>query len=258
MSRWNAAARHLLLTALVGGALLGLALWLWYPAALVQATGAARIAALAALVVLLSGPLLTLLVFRAGKAGMRFDLVVIALVQAGLLGYGLYTLAQGRPVFVVGAVDRFEVVRANELTDADLAQAPEAFRSPGWTGPRWVAVQLPEDPKAREQAVFESLSGRDLHLRPRYYVPVAQAMTDLRARALPVANLLPHLQANDRSRLLDALRGGDPSAIRALPVVAGAESVLVLLAVGEAPGPLVRVDPWAAQDAAEKSGAATP
>lgn len=258
MSRWNAAARHLLLTALVGGALLGLALWLWYPAALLQATGAARIAGLAALVVLLSGPLLTLLVFRAGKAGMRFDLVVIALVQAGLLGYGLYTLAQGRPVFLVGAVDRFEVVRANELSDVDLAQAPEAFRSPGWTGPRWVAVHVPDDPKAREQAVFESLSGRDLHLRPRYYVPVAQVMGDLRARALPVAELLPHLEEAHRSRLLDALGRGDPSATYALPVVAGAESVLVLLHGREGTGKLVRVDPWAARTAVESADAATP
>ncbi|HRI56916.1 MAG TPA: hypothetical protein PK170_07450, partial [Anaerolineae bacterium] len=80
-----------------------------------------------------------------------------------------------------------------------------------------------------------------------------------RRKASPTCSRKPEsLQANDRSRLLDALRGGDPSAIRALPVVAGSESVLVLLGNEEEPGPLVRVDPWAAQAAAGSAVPATP
>lgn len=258
MSRWNAAARHLVLSALAGGILLVLALWLWYPPVILGITGAARIATLAALLVVLSGPLLTLLVFRTGKAGMRFDLVVIGLVQASLLGYGLFTLAQGRPLFLVGAVDRFEVVRANELSGADLAEAPQALRRPAWSGPRWVAVQLPEDAQAREQAVFDSLSGRDLHLRPRYYVPVAQALPTLRDRGLSVATLLPHLDAADQRRLQRALGDGNAATTRVLPVVAGAESALVLLGDADVPGPLLRIDPWPAQAAVQQADPARP
>ena len=38
------------------------------------------------------GPLLTLIVFRAGKPGMKFDLAVIGLVQVAALAYGTATV----------------------------------------------------------------------------------------------------------------------------------------------------------------------
>jgi hypothetical protein len=38
------------------------------------------------------GPLLTLIVFKAGKKGLKFDLALIALAQAAFLAYGVWTI----------------------------------------------------------------------------------------------------------------------------------------------------------------------
>jgi len=40
----------------------------------------------------------TLIIFKAGKKGLVFDLWVIAILQASFLAYGVFTLAESRPV----------------------------------------------------------------------------------------------------------------------------------------------------------------
>jgi hypothetical protein len=109
-------------------------------------------------------------VFRSGKLGLKFDLVLIGLVQSAALVYGLSVVLQSRPIFLVAAVDRFELVSANEITDADLAEGQEErFRSRSWTGPRLVFAQMPTDAQERSDLVSMALDGRDVQNLPKYY-----------------------------------------------------------------------------------------
>ena len=83
------------------------------------------------------GPLLTLVVFKSGKRGMKFDLAVIGLVQLAALIYGAHIVFLARPAFIVFVKDRFEMVAVVDLDPAEVAKAkvPE-FRSLSWTGDR--------------------------------------------------------------------------------------------------------------------------
>ena len=60
---------------------------------------------------------------------MKLDLAIIAALQLCFFAYGAHVFWISRPVFVVGSVDRLEMVFANEVSDA----APEV----GWPCGSW-------------------------------------------------------------------------------------------------------------------------
>jgi hypothetical protein len=190
MSRWKAASIHLGISVLIIGAIVGALILVWYPDGLFLAAGGSNIALILAAVDGVIGPLLTLIVFKAGKKSLRFDLTVIALLQLGALVYGMYTLWASRPVFLVAVVDRVEVVFANEIDDADLAEASrEEWRKLSLTGPIWVGAEVPQGKDAFDAAV-QGFGGRDIHQRPRFYVERDAIWADIAAKAESVAKLI--------------------------------------------------------------------
>ncbi len=153
MSRWKAAAIHLSISLAIGTVVGVLLFEFWYPPPYFRADGGSELILLLVGVDLCVGPLLTLLVFRVGKRGLRFDLTAIAIMQAIALIYGMSVVSKSRPIFLVGVVDRFVLVAADEVTDADLAQGQQPqFRSRSWAGPRLVAVQMPSDPNETKRS----------------------------------------------------------------------------------------------------------
>ena len=191
MSRWKAAGIHLSISVLIGLAVLALLFWVWYPAPYFQASGGQKLALTLVCVDLMIGPLLTLIVFKAGKKGLAFDLGTIAILQLGALLFGLSVITQARPVYLVGAVDRFTVVAANEIDPADLAKGtkPE-FSTLSWSGPRLVAARLPTDITLRNQLAFAAAGGGpDIDRQPAYYVGYADEAAHLLTRAKPLADL---------------------------------------------------------------------
>ena len=190
MSRWKAAGIHLSISVLIGLIVLTLLFVVWYPAPYFQATGGLDLTLILLGIDLVLGPLLTLIVFKAGKPGLKFDLAVIITLQAAALVYGLHVITSARPAYIVGAVDRFVVVAANEIEPADLADARDPqFASISWTGPRLVAARLPTDPQERSELAFSGFAGRDVQNLPRYYVEYAEEAGNLLTRAKPLADL---------------------------------------------------------------------
>ncbi len=53
---------------------------------------------------------LGLSVYKEGKKTLKFDLSVIILIQIAALCYGVFSIEQGRPAWLVFNVDRFELV----------------------------------------------------------------------------------------------------------------------------------------------------
>jgi hypothetical protein len=184
MTRWKASAIHLSISACIGVVVGILLFGMWYPPPFFHAAGADELILLLVGVDLALGPLLTLIVFRAGKRGLKFDLAFIGLVQSVALIYGISVVLESRPVFLVAVPDRFVMVAANEITDADLAQGHEArFRSRSWTGPVLVAAMPPTDIKERNDLVFSAFSGRDIPNIPKYYLDYASIGKALLANA---------------------------------------------------------------------------
>lgn len=176
---------------MVAGIASALLLGVWYPPPYFHADNAGKLLALVIGVDVSIGPLLTLLVFKAGKRGLKFDLTVIGILQAAALIYGFHALIGSRPVFMVAAVDRFVVVSANSISSADLANAsrPE-WRHLSWSGPVLVGATLPTNPNQRDKLLFSSLQGgKDIQNLPQRYVPYTSVAHKLLARANTVDRL---------------------------------------------------------------------
>jgi len=189
-SRWQASGLHLLISASIATLSLALILGLWFPGPLFEAAGGLGLLYLLVGVDVMLGPLLTLVVFKSGKPGLKFDLAVIGTLQLAALVYGLSVVSLARPAFVVFVLDRFELVSAVDLSSEDLQAARyEEFRSAPWTGPRLAAADLPDDPDERQSLIRLAASGLDVQNFPRYYVPYVERTKQVLARAVAPARL---------------------------------------------------------------------
>lgn len=225
-ARFKAFLVHLSGSAIIALLALLLVFRLWYPAPLHEALGVTDIFLLLLLVDVILGPLLTLLVYKAGKKSLLFDLVVIAILQLTALGYGLWTVADGRPAWIVFNVDRFDVVQVVDIDTRKLGAAPAEYRQPGWLGPRWVAAVRPADVEENNELTLEALfSGVDLPQRPNLYQSLASQHEELQRRMQPLAELA---QFNNAEQVDVALQHW-PAADAWLPLMARAKPMVVLL-----------------------------
>ncbi|HVP08049.1 MAG TPA: TfpX/TfpZ family type IV pilin accessory protein [Burkholderiales bacterium] len=218
LSRWQASGLHLAISAAVAASSLALILGLWFPGPLFEAAGGLGLLYLLVGVDVVLGPLLTLIVYKSGKPGMKFDLAVIGTLQVMALAYGFSVVALVRPAFVVFVVDRFELVSAIDLKPEDLAAARyEEFRSVPWTGPRLAAADVPTEPAERQRLIQLAFSGLDLQNFPRYYVPYAERTKQVLARAVTVERL--RQTEPETAKAVDAWlasSGTKPGSVRAL------------------------------------------
>ena len=88
---------------------------------------------------------------------------VMSVLQVSALVYGLYSIAESRPVYITFVKDRFELVRAGELDDADIEEGAPGFRSLSWFGYRLAGARLPKDPKEQLKHMdLAILGGKDV------------------------------------------------------------------------------------------------
>lgn len=244
MSRWKASGIHLLLSAAIAGGLLAFMLSVWFPWPLFEAAGGSRLIFLIAAVDITLGPLITLIIFRAGKPGLRFDLTVIALLQAAALIYGLHAVYLARPIYMVFTVDRFELVNARDIDPKDLAAVTrEAFRRLPWGRPRFIGVERPTKEDAWLAITESALRGKDLQMYPQYYVDYASQAKD----AVKKSRGIDVLRQRDAKAVEDylAAAGREPATVRFLPLRASARDAAVLIdADSGQPLKMLLIDPW--------------
>ena len=77
MTRYKASFIHFLLSAIVVGAIFSIIFFVWYPGPTFRIAGAVSIVLVLVAVDLVLGPTLTLIVYKEGKPGLKFDLIVI-------------------------------------------------------------------------------------------------------------------------------------------------------------------------------------
>jgi hypothetical protein len=254
MTRWKASAIHFLISLVVIGAIAGVVVWRWYPPELFGMAKAGPLLGLLAGVDIVLGPLLTLLVYKQGKKSLKFDLTVIALLQIAALAFGLLTVWQSRPAYIVAISDRFRMVFANEIDTSSAARAPAAYRNtPAW-GPELVAAPLPTDPQARLEAMLRSLAGQDISQRPDQFVPYPPRDRGFLARAVPARTVLALAPAADRAEWQAVFaRHSDVGALAILPLQSSRGSATVLLRADD--GRILgysRLDPWPVVNALER------
>jgi hypothetical protein len=247
-SRTRLAAIHLAIGAALVGGILAAMLWTWYPEPFFHASGALGLAFITLGIGVLAGPLLTWIVARPGKAAhlVRFDLVVIGLVQVVAVGCGAWVIAQARPAYLLFVRDRFEITNADELGDAQLKRAAPGFSTRPWSGPRLAAAALPLDGDQRMEVMLASLSGMDLRVFPQHYVPYESEVPMVREKARPIGELRArHPEAGEViDRAVHATQL-DEASLAYLPLRGRKADMAVLVerATGRVAG-YAPVDPW--------------
>ena len=247
MNRFQASGIHLGISLIIAAFVGCLIYFVWYPHPYFQVAGGSTLMLLIMGVDIVMGPLLTLVVYKAGKKGLRFDLLCIALLQAGAFFYGFGVITQARPVFIVAALDRFIPVYANDLDDEDLAKAkrPE-FAARSWTGPKLVGAVTPTDPKEKEKLTFSGIAGKDLEKFPQYYVPYVPVSDAMLAKAKPFAVLAAKSPRNKAA--VDQYLSASPLSIDQLaylPLHGRTEDyTMVLSTTTKQPLGVLSADPW--------------
>ncbi|MGH8598873.1 MAG: hypothetical protein ACREXT_19675 [Gammaproteobacteria bacterium] len=143
MSRFQASSIHLGISLAVFAAIAYAVLAIWYPSFLFQTDGGSQGLRILLGVDLVMGPLLTLIVYRAGKPGLRFDLTTIGVLQAGCLAAGIWIVHSERPLAIVYVDGSFYSVSAQSFIEAGVL-IPNLESLPG-DYPKWVSVDLPKD-----------------------------------------------------------------------------------------------------------------
>lgn len=206
---------------------------LWFPYPYRDLAGGRELFLLVVVVDVVCGPLLTLILYNPAKprAELWRDLGLVALIQLAALGYGLYTVWQARPVYLVQEVDRFKVITLPDLdASAVVRLAPEL--QPRWMGgPITVAIRSPKDETEKNKVMFESVQGgRDYGERAEFYVPYegTDALKALQ-RAKPLAEFLQKQPTQENAaRALAKEKGLGMADLLYLPVVGRQDWVAVL------------------------------
>lgn len=205
ISRYRASGTHFLISCVVGLALLMLCWYMWYPAPMLSAIGGYQIFFLITGIDVVLGPALTLVVFNPKKKYLVFDLAVIVILQISAFYYGVSTLLEARPAYVVALGKSFQLIQASEIPDANIAKAKTSL--PLW-GPKLVGAKDPTDPQdialVKDMAQVGGDKGHLLYLHVPY--------EDMREQLLKEALDLDILEKNNpdkKTEIQDWLKSHD-------------------------------------------------
>jgi hypothetical protein len=184
----RAAAVHFFFSVLVAAVAAALVFGLWYPFPYRDLAGGRELFLMVVAVDVVCGPLLTLVLFnpRKSRRELFLDLSLVALVQLAALGYGMYTVAQARPVYLVFEVDRFKVVSAPDIQPGALKPEAGGLHVLPWTGPLIIGVRDPRDPDEKLQSLDLSMQGLEPSARPDWWQSFELSKSQVLTRAKPI------------------------------------------------------------------------
>lgn len=233
---------HLTISVCVAVVIVGIIFFMWYPSPLAKAVGVTDIFLMLLVVDIIVGPILCLLIYKEEKKTLKLDLIIIITIQLAALIYGIHSIAQGRPVWIVYNVDRFEVVRQNEVVTENILDVAEQYRQPSWFKPEFVGVEFSKDRKIRSNDLLvEALDGISLAQKPERYVPLNKTKNQIQHRTQDLAILE---QYNDQERVRKILVKY-PQATGFVPLKSTAVDMTVLINKEE--GRVVKIvdlHPW--------------
>lgn len=173
MSRWQAFGIHFSISAIILLLLLAVIMFVWFPGILFSVDGGWAGLRIVIGVDLVLGPLMTLVVYKAGKPGLKFDLSAIALFQITCMAVGMWIVYNERPLALVLAYDTVYSITSQEFDDYDkdlgvLDEFPGSY-------PKLLYTEMPEDDIAADIAAIRSqFIGDPLFVQTERYRPLPQ------------------------------------------------------------------------------------
>lgn len=218
--------KHLSVSCLIALIITGVVFFIWYPSPLARAVNVTHIFLMMMVIDVVVGPILGFLVYKEGKKSLKFDLGVIILFQISALLFGVYSIAQGRPAWLVFNVDRFELVRQNEIIDQHINDADSKFQHAPWFGPQYVSITQSSNLKQRQEDMFlEVLGGISMAQQPERYKSLSFSAQQIKQNAEELIKLGLY---NDQARVKKILTKY-PEANAYLPLKANTLDMTVLV-----------------------------
>jgi hypothetical protein len=188
--KFRAFAIHFATTLVVAALAAALIFFVWYPDPFDAMVGGLKLFTLITGIDLALGPLSSLVVYdsRKSRRALIFDYTVIAILQVSALVYGIYSVAQNRPVYVAFVKDRLEVIAAGEIDEQDWQQAASPkYASPPWSGPELIATYVKREDI--NDALDGGLTGHDIGARPKFYVEYSTQLKTIKRKTRSLAGL---------------------------------------------------------------------
>lgn len=175
----------------------------WHPAPLAKVVGVTHIFMMMLGIDVVLGPLLTFIVAKKGKKSLRFDLGVIVILQLLAFIYGMYNIANTRPVYIAFDTSRFEVVQANTIPEVSLKEAVSPYDVLGWGQPKFVAVKPVESIEQKNSRLFVELeTGVAPSMQPNLYELLDNQWSIMSKRAKPLNQLKQHNKENEINAII--------------------------------------------------------
>ncbi|MFW2045263.1 TfpX/TfpZ family type IV pilin accessory protein [Acinetobacter variabilis] len=195
--------------------------FIWYPLPLAKAIGVTQLFGLLLFIDMILGPLLGWVVYKEGKKTLKFDLAVIILVQILAYGYGIYSVAQGRPLWIVYSQYHFDIVQNKQLDEKDLDKADQAYQQRSFFGPKIVAL------KGEEQYQNNNFA----YQRSGWtsYPPNYTELTSTKSRLIKYALDLKYLNQNNEPERVSKILSKYSEANAWLPLKAPMQDIIVLI-----------------------------
>lgn len=219
---------HLFISTIIACLSLYLVFYIWYPQPFDIALGVGQVIIIMLAIDVVLGPLLTLILAKEGKKGLKFDLIVIGIIQVSALFYGLYSVEKGRPVWVAFDYNRFELVQ-KFMIDRDKdknVKIPPNYQKEGLGSPLWVSVRPSKGKEEQDDWMFYELeTGTSPAMRPALYAPLPDNMDRVIKEKLPLSDLN---KFNDKS-LVEQILAKYPNVDGFLPMRASEIDMTVLV-----------------------------
>lgn len=163
----------------------------WYPYPYREISGGRELFLLVVAVDVVLGPLMTFVIFnrRKPRSELLRDLSMVALIQLGGLGYGLWTVFIARPVHLVFEIDRFRVVHAVDVDPQLLERKHPDIQAMPLLGATMLAVRPFKNSQESFDATMAALQGVNIGSRPDLWQPYSLAKLDVLKVAKPASDL---------------------------------------------------------------------
>ena len=243
--RYRAAAQaagiHSLCTVLVASAAAWVVFRIWFAYPYREMSGGRELFLLVMFVDVVCGPLLTFVLFNPKKPRKELwmDLGLVALIQLAALGYGIWTVWEARPLYLVHEVDRYKVIAAPDVQAEELKALPANLKPRFWAGPQTVDIRPPKNAEEHNKVLFEvAVGGRDYAERPEFYVPFKnEAALKSLQRAKPLSVFLQkYPDQQNAARKLALEKNANIAQWQYLPVVARQDWIAILDKQGQIQG----------------------
>lgn len=198
--RMKATAVHAALSSAIAMVISAIVFIFWFPGQISNIAGSTSIYWLLIAVDIICGPLILLVIWNPKKPRRELitDAAIVVTIQLAALCYGVWTIYQARPVYIVFETDRLRMVNAAEIDPVDLANAPAQWKNLPLLGPQLLSTRAPKDGDEMLRSIELSIAGKEPSVRPEMWEEYASAQDKIRAatRSLPeLTRIYPGKQA---------------------------------------------------------------